>query len=162
MSKRLFRRRKPSAEHEGEIDLIPMMDLSLNLTFFFVVLTTLARDEVSQRVHLPIARTRVLVDEEAVPDSININIAQGARLLSWGYQLDLNQPEGIAELTKLVKLEASRLRDIQSDWEKKGFETVVVMRVDRDVDVGIFRKVIDICKRNGFRRFALKAEAVEG
>lgn len=162
MSKRLFRRRKPSAEHEGEIDLIPMMDLSLNLTFFFVVLTTLARDEVSQRVHLPIARTRVLVDEEAVPDSISINIAEGARLLSWGYQLDLNQPEGIAELTKLVKLEASRLRDTQPDWEKKGFETVVVMRVDREVDVGIFRKVIDICKRNGFRRFALKAEAVEG
>lgn len=157
----MFRKTKTPVEHDPEVDLIPMMDLSLNLTFFFVVLTTLARDEVSQRVNLPVARTSVLVQEETIPDSLSINIDQREYVLSWGRQIDLKTPQGVEELTGLLRLEASRQKEAQPDWKKEGLSTTIVLRVDRDVDFGIFRKVIDISRQNGFRKFLLKARAEE-
>lgn len=157
----MFRKTKTPVEHDPEVDLIPMMDLSLNLTFFFVVLTTLARDEVSQRVNLPIARTSVLVQEEAVPDSLSINIDSRQYVLSWGRQIDLNTPQGFEELSNLLRLESSRQKDRQKDWRKEGLSTTIILRVDRNVDFGIFRKVIDLSRQHGFRKFLLKARAEE-
>ncbi|MFO0945109.1 MAG: biopolymer transporter ExbD [Planctomycetota bacterium] len=157
----MFRKTKTPAEHDPEVDLIPMMDLSLNLTFFFVVLTTLARDEVSQRVSLPVARTAVLVQEETIPDSLNINVDHREFVLSWGTQLDLNSPQGLEKLGKLLRMEAARQKDVQPNWKKDGLSTTIVLRVDRNAHYGVFRKVVNVCRQNGFKNFLLKARAEE-
>jgi biopolymer transport protein ExbD len=155
------RRNRSNVEHESEVDLIPLMDLSLNLTFFFVVLTTLAKDEASLRVNLPVAQTSVLAEEERIPDSLNLNIDNRSYVLNWGLQINLNTDAGVAELSRLMKIEASRQKERQPDWKKSGLNTTVILRADQNVDYSTFRKVIDVCRSNGFRKFLLKARAQE-
>lgn len=147
----------PSLEHETEVDLIPMMDLALNLTFFFVVLTTLVQDEATRGVTLPLSSVVFKAEQEAkVPDSISLNVTQDGRVMNWGTELSLRVPQDLQSLEGFLGLEASRARSASSDPAKKIVDTSVVLRVDENADCGDFQRLMDACRAQGFRKFILR------
>ena len=158
-------RRAQTTEISAAPDLTSMMDLTFNIIAFFVMVNTFSRDEAAQRINLPASTSAVVLDEERIPDSLNINIDKNSRLLCWGLEIDLNTPAGVAQFTRLLQNEANlqKARQTQrgSDWKKEGLSTTLVMRVDADVDYSVFRKVMDVCRQAGFKKFQLKAAGKE-
>ena len=147
-----------SNTHETEVDLIPMMDLALNLTFFFVVLTTLAKDEVTRGINLPLSSIAFKAEEAAIPDSISINVNAQSYVLSWGQKLSLKSPKDMKEINRLLANEAGRANQLQKA-DKTGLPTTVIFRIDSDADCGDFQKLIDAARSHGFRKFILRSRA---
>lgn len=155
----MVRRDPAKFEEPQEIDLIPMMDLSLNLTFFFVVLTTLAKDEVTQRVNLPAATSQVVAEEERYPDSLKIIVDDRSYVVSFAEAglIDMKTEAGTNAFANHMRLEAARAKAAQPGWKKQGFNTVLIIRADENIEFEVFRKIIDISRSVGYRRFVLKA-----
>lgn len=144
--------------HETEVDLIPMMDLALNLTFFFVVLTTLAKDEVTRGINLPLSSIAFKAEEAAIPDSISINVSAQSYVLSWGQKLSLKSDRDMKEISRLLSNEAKRANEFKKA-DASGLATTVIFRIDADADCGDFQKLIDACRAQGFRKFILRSRA---
>lgn len=142
-------------------DLTPLMDLTFNIISFFVMINTFAQDDATQRIRLPVSTSAAVLEEERIPDSLYLNIDAGGVLLGWGLSIDLHRPAGFDQLNRLLKNEAAIQKDRQrqqgKDWKTEGLTTTLVLRIDRDVDYAIFRKVMDACREAGFRKFQLKA-----
>lgn len=153
----MAKRKYANLHHETEVDLIPMMDLALNLTFFFVVLTTLAKDQVEQGINLPLTESATKTEEAATPDAININLDAEGQVRSWGQTIPLRGEagkQGQELLASLIRNEAARARGPTQD---KAVKTVVVLRIDENADYGEFQKVIDTCQSEGFYKFVMKS-----
>jgi biopolymer transport protein ExbD len=151
------KRKYANLHHETEVDLIPMMDLALNLTFFFVVLATLVKDEVAPGINLPVTDPVALIEEAAVPDSISINVDANAQVQWWGKVLDLRSESDLDQLTALVRNEAQR-----NKGDSKDVKTTVLLYIDQNVDYADFQKVIDICQAEGFYKFVMKSRMEGG
>jgi biopolymer transport protein ExbD len=152
------RANKSDNTHETEVDLIPMMDLALNLTFFFVVLTTLAKDEVTRGINLPLSTVAFKAEEAAIPDSISINVDAKSFVLSWGLKLSLKSERDMKEINRLLSNEAKRANQFKKA-DASGLATTVIFRIDSDADCGDFQKLIDACRTHGFRKFILRSRA---
>ena len=163
-------RRKPPDPRDEAVkpNLTPLIDVVFQLITFFIMLMTIAKDDAAQRIHLPIAQTAAILDDDQIPDSINVNIAwlerDGRRtpvLLGWGLELNLDDPAGFERLRRLIATQADieKRRQIAAGTydPREGLSTTVIVRVDEEVDYGIFRQVMRICRENGFTKFQLKA-----
>lgn len=155
------KRKYANLHHETEVDLIPMMDLALNLTFFFVVLATLVKDEVAPGINLPVTEPVTLIEEAAVPDSISINVDANAHVQWWGKILDLHDEQQVDQLAALVRNEAQRARS-ESKGKDKDIKTTVLLYIDQNVDYADFQKVIDVCQSEGFYKFVMKSRMEGG
>lgn len=142
-----------------------MMDLTFNIISFFVMINTFSRDEAAQRVRLPVSATAAIAEDERIPDSLAINIDRRGYLLGWGLELNLRDPAALNRLTSLLGNEAALQRERQRqrgvDARKEGLSTTLIMRVDKEVDYTLFRQVMDLCRKAGFRKFQLKASEEE-
>ena len=142
-------------------DMTPMMDVCFQLIIFFVLLMTLAKDENAQKVKLPIAGTPPIIEDDLVPNSLNINVDPDAKLWGWGQVIDLRTPAGLEQLRALMHNESLFFKEEQKqagkDWRADGLETTLIVRVSQSVEFDIFRKVMDIGREMGFNKFQLKA-----
>ncbi|QDU59659.1 biopolymer transport protein ExbD [Planctomycetes bacterium Pan216] len=152
---------------ESEADLTPLIDVCFQLITFFVMLMTLAKDEAAQKIKLPVAASAQVLTDDQIPDSINVNVDSRGHLLGWGLDLDLSKSDakGWTEFGKLIRKEGLLQKESQKargvDWKKEGLSTTVIVRVDREVEYEIFRRVMDMCRAAGFSKFQLKAAEEE-
>jgi biopolymer transport protein ExbD len=166
--------RPKASEATVRIDMTPMIDIAFQLITFFVMLMTIAKDEAAQRIRLPIAASAAVLLDDQIPDSLSINVAHVApappgpkrpTLLSWGLELDLSQPASWDYLAKQARNEANlqklRQRERGSDWKKDGLSTTLIIRVDKEIDYSVFRRIMDVCREAGFTKFQLKASEEE-
>lgn len=157
----MARRRLEESDVSAVPDLTAMMDLTFNIISFFVMINTFAQDQASQKIQLPYSMSAAIVDDERIPDSLNINVDREGRVLSWGLSIDMNQAAGVDQFVRLIRNEAALQRDRQreqgSDGKKVGLTTTLVLRIDRDADYQVFRKVVELCRQAGFDKFQLKA-----
>ena len=162
------RRKSAAGEDSVQPDMTPLIDVCFQLITFFVMIMTIAKDEAAQLVNLPDARSAAVLEDDQIPDSLNINVAylnQKPMLLSWGLELDLNQESSWAQLAKQIKGEAAiqkREQQQRGAYSKKdGLSTTIIMRVDSDTDYSVFVRIMDVCREAGFRKFQLKAKERE-
>lgn len=138
-----------------------MMDLTFNIISFFVMINTFAQEDAGQQIRLPVSTSAAILEEERIPDSLNLNVDRRGYLLNWGLEIDLKRPEGFEVARRHIQNEAAlqrereRLRGV--DWKKEGLSTTLILRIDKSVDYQIFRKLMDICRAAGFKKFQLKA-----
>lgn len=147
-----------SNEHETEVDLVPMMDLSLNLTFFFVILTTLVQDDATAELTLPVSSVAFRNEESEIPDSIILSVDKGGHVLSWGRKLSLREPADVQTLSQLLRLEANR----SSSAGASGDGTTVILRMDGDSACGDFQQLMDACRAEGFNKFVFRTGVGDG
>lgn len=168
----MARRRAPENKQTALPDMTSMMDLAFNIISFFVMITTLAKDEAAQKVRLPAATSAPILKDDQLPDSLSLNVASldvnGVKrpvLLNWGLQLDLTAEASWTQLEKLLRNNADILKDKQRqrgiDPKKLGLTTTMIVRIDGDADYALFRRIMDLCRKSGFTKFQFKAKEFE-
>jgi biopolymer transport protein ExbD len=112
------------------INLTPLLDAILNLTFFFLVATTLRRNESALEVALPAAETARTTEGSSLP---SITLDAAGRLHYDDRSWSLNDLE-----TELRSLPAQGIYEVD-------------IRGDEEVDFGRVVELTDACKRAGLR-----------
>lgn len=159
-------------------DMTPLIDVCFLLITFFVMLMTIAKDEAAQRIKLPLAPSAEVLEDDKIPDSLNMNVAyvdpsdpyngnsnnRRPTLLQWGLVLDVSTPnsQGWATLEQKMRVESALQKQRQGpNWKQEGLTTTIIFRVDKEIDYWIFRRIMDICRSNNFTKFQLKASEEE-
>lgn len=174
-------RRKTGSDSSESVspDMTPLIDVSFQLITFFVMLMTMAKDEAAQRITLPLAPSAEVLEDDQIPDALNLNIAyvdprdpynreatnKSATLLQWGLALDVSTPNasGWGPLNQKIRIESDLQKRKQGpSWKEEGLTTTIIFRVDKEIDYWIFRRIMDMCRANQFKKFQLKARGEEG
>ena len=139
MSPRTVRTRRRRLLTPG-INLTPLLDVIFNLVFFFLLATTLRKEEVHVRVGLPSSELQTL----ASGPTTSISLDRDGRIF---FQ---NREYGEDELLQT-------LIDLGSDGL-----TEVTLRGDEEVNLGRFYRLIELCKLAGLEAVNIAAEKVGG
>lgn len=118
------------------INLTPLLDAILNLTFFFLVATTIRKEEAAVNIALPESQTAAAVPGAARP---SISIDGAGEILYEGRRLE----EAELELT---------LRGLAA----KG-RTEIDIRGDEQADYGRVFRLMDLCRKAGLKAVNLDA-----
>ncbi|MGL4460606.1 MAG: ExbD/TolR family protein [Planctomycetia bacterium] len=152
-------KRRAQAPGMTNPDLTAMMDLVFNIIAFFVMINTFQNDEAAQRVKLPTSQLAAILDEDRIPDSLSISVDGANKVLSWGLEMDVRTAAGAEQFTKFIRNEAGLQKERQGpNWQKDGLSTTVILRVDGNAEYEIFRKIMDLARAAGFRKFQMKAQ----
>jgi biopolymer transport protein ExbD len=141
---------------DGEMDLnlIPLLDLVLQLMMFFIIVANFAEQEVTTDVKLPFATSATLPKD--VDDQMYINIDHNGSIIVAGRETPL---QGTLEMEFYLKSEAQHAAQAQAaKGDKSGvLNTIVVIRAHRDCDFRPIYEVLRVCKAVGFRKWQLRA-----
>lgn len=118
------------------INLTSLLDAIFNLVFFFLLATTLRREEGQARVQLPESGTAVVAKSE----QHIVSIDAGGRVFYSGQEVKTQDLERI-----LRGLSATGVHEI-------------TIRGDAHVDLGRVYEVMDICRNSGLDAVSLLAE----
>lgn len=143
-----------SDDGEAEVNLIPLLDLVLQLTMFFIIVANFADQENRQDVKLPFATSATLPDKSEL-DMLMVNIDYDGSLLVTG---DTPRRSN-SEIEYWFKIEAQHaLEAAQARGDRSGvLNTIVVIRAHRDCDFKPIYEVLRVCKNVGFRKWQLRA-----
>jgi biopolymer transport protein ExbD len=143
-------------EHQAEMDMTPMIDVTFQLITFFMMTINFVQAEQTQRVELPhseIAQPPPEASQEAfvtlhVDDVGNVIVFRGRE-----YTLDNIEPA----LKQAIREELQR-RERGRKQITSAKEILVIIRGDRNAPTGFVQKVIEKCQRLEFTRFKLRAD----
>ncbi len=119
------------------INLTPMLDAIFNLVFFFLLATTLRKDEFQTEISLPESDTAV---QSAGADK-SITLDADGKIYFGGRAMVAEELE--LELTNLAR----------------GGRTSIAIRCDSELDFGLAYSVMDICVRSGIEVSLMAARA---
>ncbi len=154
------------------LEMMPMIDVTFQLIAFFLFVLNFSRDEINERVRLPIADQARPVELQT-EEPLFLNIDRDGYLLAlgerWHIVRDRDKIEAFlkreAAFTRL-EMAATARRDPNSraarDLKEGRLSAIVVLRADRDTPYGPLRELVTLCQRVGYYRFALRAKAREG
>lgn len=131
-------------------DMTPMLDLTFQLTFFFMLALNFSSDIQSDLIRLPgseIAKP----SEGALETPITVQILKSGLVLFGGDEM------AVGALRGPLQREQSVLKSVFG--KKKVATATIVIRADRDVPTGKVQEVIRMCQDTGFEKFALRARA---
>ncbi|HJN64887.1 MAG TPA: biopolymer transporter ExbD [Pirellulales bacterium] len=139
----------------AEADLTPMIDMTFQLIAFFMVLVNFTQAEQDARVDLPaskLAKPPEQVQEQ--PLTIQLAKIKGS-----------NPAEFIAliggdEIPVGKELEGILVRERRAFGRmgRPAAGVIVIIRAHKDVDTGKVQEVIEMCQKEGFERFRLRAK----
>lgn len=142
-SKRVFR---------SETDMTPILDMTFQLTFFFMLTLNFSSDIQSDLVRLP-ASEIAMPAEGVLESSITIQVLSSGLVLFGGDQM------AVGALRKPLQTEKSVIKNV---LHRKVKDVTVIMRADRDVPAGKVQEVLSVCQQMGFERFVLRARLGPG
>lgn len=121
----------------SSFNLTPLIDVVFLLLIFFLVSTTLQKEEVEMDLNLPKSKSGTRAKDGKL---LVINFTRDGRLIMNGRDVTV---EGLHQ-----KLRAAAARD--SDQE-------ILIRGDTAASYGLFAKVFDACKQASFRKIRIRA-----
>ena len=144
-----------------EVNLIPMIDIVIQLITFFLMLVNFDQSNSDERVHLPIADlakpAEMKIDEMQI---LNVN-RDGMVNMGLGDMVDAESDVFRTRMAQEAVLAKKNM--ILAKKKMKMFAgrpelwTTVLIRADRDVESGKVQRMIKICQDLGFYKFALRA-----
>jgi biopolymer transport protein ExbD len=130
----------------SETDMTPILDMTFQLTFFFMLTLNFSSEIQSDLVRLP-ASEIAKPAQGALEASITVQTLASGLVLFGGDQMAIG-----ALRTHLVR-ERNAIRTVGRNVK----DVTVIMRADRDVPAGKVQEVLRICQELGFERFVLRA-----
>jgi biopolymer transport protein ExbD len=130
-----------------------MLDMVFQLITFFMLVINFKSASYDLSLKLPVIGSAMPVDNEGMDDYITLNINSQGQLMIYGLPKDLKSYiAGEAEVSRLAKR-------VKNPAFKKGdkLDTQVVIRADRNIRFHLLHNVIEICQKQGFLNFSLKA-----
>jgi biopolymer transport protein ExbD len=147
-----------SVSNTDQVDpnLIPLLDLVLQLIMFFVMVANFARQEINEDVKLPESQSARRPDPVTETELLFVNLDHEGRLMVAG--LD-NPISSISEIQFFLKDEYRRAKEAaEAKGDRSGVvNTVVVIRANADASFKRIFEVLRECKGAGFRRWQLRA-----
>jgi biopolymer transport protein ExbD len=142
-----------SGGDQCEPNLIPLLDLVLQLVMFFIMVANFAAQQVSGDVMLPLASSARPPDPNESTDVLYLNLNNEGKLIVPG-----REPMSSLAETKyyLISEYQTAKRGAESRGDKE-VKTVVIIRAHKDA---VFKPVFEIlreCKSAGFRKWQLRA-----
>jgi biopolymer transport protein ExbD len=131
-------------------DMTPMLDLTFQLTFFFMLALNFSSDIQSDLIRLPVSEI-AKPSEGALETPITVQILKTGQVLFGGDQMS------VAALRGPLQREKSVLRSVFG--KQKVSTATIVIRADSNVATGKVQEVIQMCQDAGFEKFALRARA---
>ena len=139
-------------ESEQDPNLIPLLDLVLQLVMFFIMVANFAAQNVTSDVRLPLATSAKPPDPSEL-DVIYLNINGDGKLLVSGREA-LNT---LSEVKYYMLSEYTTAKRSAESRGEKEVKTVVIIRADRDADFKPVFEVLREAKSAGFKRWQLRA-----
>ena len=142
------------AAEEAEGDLTPMIDMTFQLIAFFMVLVNFTKAEQDARVDLPASKlAKPPEGEQEQPLTIQLAKMPGSAAhfmaLVGGDEVEIGQPlEGIL----------MRERRHFGRLGRTPKEVMVIIRAHKDVPTGKVQEIIEMCQKESFERFKLRAK----
>jgi biopolymer transport protein ExbD len=130
-------------------DMTPMIDVTFQLTFFFMLALNFSGDIQSDLIRLP-------TSEIAKPSEGTLETPITVQPLSSGLVLFGGDQMAVGALRGPLKREQDVLK---TAFGRKMNDATIVIRADRSVPVGKVQEVIRICQEVGFEKFVLRAKA---
>lgn len=147
--------------HE-EPNLVPLLDLVLQLVMFFMVCTSFVMEQVDENVRLPAAQSAKPMSDAKSKDVVFLNIDRQGHMLVVGQGKPLTTDEEVAVYIQDVaanarKRNADELRQLGGDVAQAKPEALIIIRADRDADYAHIYRVMRRCQDSGLRKIQLRA-----
>ena len=128
--------RVPSVGHSSgmSINMTPMIDVVFQLIVFFTATSTIAKNEFSQTVELPVAEKGKDRDESSLKRKITANVVASGEVFVSG------RPVGAAEFQDVLRAELAQYPAAQLE---------VQFRADRAAPYGAVQPLLLVCARTG-------------
>jgi biopolymer transport protein ExbD len=141
---------------EGQPNLVPLLDLVLQLILFFMMCANFVMEQVDQTVMLPAAQMAKPMSATGA-DVVFLNVNDKGELLLVGRPQPLTTDDEISDYLQSVADDARRHERKEGAEEKKEIDTLIVVRAHRDVDyAGVFR-ILRHCQQAGLKKLQLRA-----
>lgn len=128
-------------------DMTPMIDLTFQLTFFFMLSLNFSSDVQSDLVRLPLSDIAKPV-EGTVESPITVQALSSGVVLFGGDRMSAQALRGPLQHEQAV---------LASLTGRQRHGGTIVIRADRDVPGGKVQEVIRVCQDAGFEKFVLRA-----
>ncbi len=146
-----------------EPNLVPLLDLVLQLVMFFMMCMTFRMDEVDQSIRLPVAQSAKPMVEATSDDILFLNVNEAGQVLAVGQPKPLTTDEEVAKFLHSAHDDAKRravekARRAGGDPNTALAELLVIIRADRDAEYEAVYRVMRKCQDAGLRRMQLRAK----
>jgi biopolymer transport protein ExbD len=139
---------------EGDPNLVPLLDLVLQLIMFFMITVNFVRvDQINEDISLPIAQAAVPMEKSA-EEFIFLNIDRNGKLI--GTLEDLNGGRKLEEFLKGKMMELQRQARFKGG-DKADPKVVLVLRADRDARYKQIWDIVELGKAAGIKRYQFRA-----
>lgn len=131
--------------------MTPMLDMTFQLTFFFMLTLNFSSDIQSDLIRLPVSDLAKPA-EGAAETAITVQTLSTGMILFGGDQMAVDA----------LRQPLRRERDALQKVLKRDLKHVtVIIRADRNVPAGKVQEVLQICQEAGFERFVLRARLTQ-
>jgi biopolymer transport protein ExbD len=143
-----------------EVNLIPMIDIVIQLITFFLMLVNFDNSNKDERVRLPVADLAKPSDSD-IDEPLVLNIDNAGRVNILGEMIDgaspiFRQHMGREAQAALANMSAHG-QIVERVAGRPKLWTTVLIRADKDVEYGKVQGMIKTCQEFGFYKFALRA-----
>jgi len=149
-----------SAEgNESDPNLTPLLDVVLQLIMFFMITVNFVRVEpLSDRVHLPVAQSAVVLDDSG-EDWVYLNVDKDGKLIVPGENLDDGPKDRPG--TKLQAYLQRRKEELQTLARFRGHKgdlrVTVIVSADGDVPIQRISDILEIANKAGLKSGKIRA-----
>lgn len=142
----------------AEPNLVPLLDLVMQLVMFFMVCANFAIGQVNERIKLPDMQSARPLDKSET-DVLYLNLNdQGA--------LEVVGREPMVKPTEMRVFLRREFEDAQRLAREKGgpgeVKTTIIIRADKAVEYKDVFRLMDMCKKIGYRKFQMRAKTKVG
>lgn len=137
-------------EVSSEPNLTPLLDLVLQLVMFFMLVANFVMDELSDRIHLPVAsQAKPLTARD--PNVHYLNVTKEGKVI-----LTVGDPLTTPQEIRFHMLQLARTHALGEQKAKD--EVTVIIRADRETRFRDIHKTMLAIKEAGFRKLQLRAQ----
>lgn len=143
-----------SAEISAEPNLVPLLDLVLQLIMFFMMCANFVKEENDQSIQLPKSQMAMPIPDSG-PDVIHLGVQDDGSVRVVG-QKPMNRDDEVAAYLREV---ADSARRRMADRNETGdLKTLVIIRASRDCSYERIYRVMRRCQDAGLRQLQLRAD----
>jgi biopolymer transport protein ExbD len=149
----------------AEPNLVPLLDLVLQLVMFFMMCANFVMEQVDQTILLPVAQQAKPMAETG-PDVVFLNVTADGALLVTGRSKPLTTDAEVQVFLQTVHDDALARAQAEAKRAKREppteAPTLVIVRAHRDVSFAQVYKVLSRCQAAGLRKLQLRAVRAGG
>ena len=149
-----------SASSDAEPNLVPLLDLVLQLVMFFMMCANFVMEENDQTIKLPHSQQAKPLAQTG-PDVVHLGITKE------GHVTVVGRPQPLVTEDELYVFLKHDVYDRALQYARQRHEgdevkTLVIIRADLNADFAQVYRVMQYCQRAGLRKLQLRAERVLG